>query len=67
MQSQLEEETICKAAWFDVAVFFLLKVKATMELSVAVFGVAGVFLLRCALLGTTLEGMGRPTTSRHAK
>ena len=37
MQPQLEEETMCRAAWFDVAVFFLFKVNATMELSVAVF------------------------------
>ena len=67
MQSQLEKEKYVKPAGFDVVVFFLPKVNAAMELSEAVFGVAGVFVLRCALLGTTLVGTGRLTTPRHAK
>ena len=63
----LKKKRYVEPAWFDVAVFFPLQVKATMELSVDVFGIAGVFLLRCALLGTTLVGTGRLTTPRHAK
>ena len=66
MKSQLEEEKYVELAGFDVVVFFLPKVNAAMELSVAVFAVAGVFVLRCALLGTTLVGTGRLTTPRHA-
>ena len=66
MQPQLEKEKYVEPAGFDVVVFFLPKVNATLELSVAVFGVAGVFVLRCALLGTTLVGTGRLTTPRHA-
>ena len=66
MQPQLEKGRYVEPAGIDVVVFFLPKVNATMELSVAVFGVAGVFVLRCALLGTTLVGTGRSTTPRHA-
>ena len=66
LQPQLGKEKYVEPAGLDVVAFFLPKVNAAMELSVAVFNVAGVFVLRCALLGTTLVGTGRSTTPRHA-